>query len=297
MSEVLKTPISQFSHLPGYNFKENFVSISNLSMHYVDEGSGPVVLLLHGEPSWSYLYRKMIPIIVKNGYRCIAPDLIGFGKSDKPTDPTIYTYKNHSDWLLEFITQLELKEIHLFCQDWGGLLGLRIAGLNPDLFSSITSGNTFLPTGDIPPKDAFLEWKHFSQNVKRLPIGKIIQSGCVNKLSPEELQAYNAPYPSEEYKTAARIFPTLVPITPDDPASEINRTAWIGLQNWEKPFLCLFSDSDPVTKGADVFFRRKVPGAKGQPHKTIEKAGHFLQEDKGEEIADYLCHWLKTLPK
>ncbi len=292
MNQVLRTPDERFLNLDGYPFSPHFIELNYVRMHYVDEGSGPIVLLLHGEPSWSYLYRKMIPIFVKNGFRVIAPDLIGFGKSDKLTDASSYTYRSHLNWLTQFIEEMDLKEITLFCQDWGGLLGLRIAAENEDRFLRICAGNTFLPTGDLQPKQAFLDWKNLSQNVSKFPVGKIIQGAVVTKLSPEVIAAYNAPFPNEDYKVAARKFPLLVPISPDDPESESNRLAWEKLKKWKKPFLCLFSDQDPVTKGADVFFRRFVPGAKGQPHETILNAGHFLQEDKGEEIAEKLIAWM-----
>ena len=291
--QALRTPDSAFDNLPDYSFKPNYIDLKEgLRMHYVDEGQGPLVLLLHGEPSWSYLYRFMIADLVKKGYRCVAPDLIGFGKSDKWDDQSAYTYQSHRDWLFELVTGLGLKNINLFCQDWGGLLGLRIAGEHPELFDRIAASNTFLPTGDIPPGEAFLKWRDFSQNVSKLPIGKIIQGATVRKLTAGEITAYNAPYPEENFKAAARKFPLLVPITPDDPAAAANRIAWEGLKKFEKPFLTLFGDSDPVTKGADLLFRRYVPGAKKQPHATIEKGGHFIQEDKPHELCDHLHAWI-----
>jgi haloalkane dehalogenase len=291
--DILRTPDDRFLDLPDFPFLPHYIDLDGIRMHYLDEGKGPLILLLHGEPSWSFLYRKMIPVLVSSGFRIVAPDLIGFGKSDKLTDPDAYTYQTHMDWLTSFLKKLDLTDITLFCQDWGGLLGLRLAAENESRFKQICAGNTFLPTGDNPPKQAFLDWKNFSQNVSKLPVGKIIQGACVSKLSSQELAAYNAPYPSEEYKVAARKFPLLVPITPNDPASEANRKAWETLKQWKKPFLCLFSDSDPVTKGGDVFFRRLIPGSKGQPHETIAQAGHFLQEDKGPQIAEKLAAWAK----
>lgn len=293
--QVLRTPDSAFENLPDYDFKPHYAELTGgVRMHYVDEGSGPLVLLLHGEPSWSFLYRFMISDLVKKGYRCVAPDLIGFGKSDKWDNPDAYTYQSHRDWLFELITGLGLNNINLFCQDWGGLLGLRIAGEHPDLFGRICASNTFLPTGDIPPGEAFLKWRDFSQNVSKLPIGKIIQGATVRKLTQAEISAYNAPYPEEKYKAAARKFPLLVPITPDDPAAAANRAAWNGLKNFARPFLTLFGDSDPVTKGADLLFRRYVPGSKKQPHAIIEKGGHFIQEDKPQELCEHLHAWLQS---
>lgn len=291
--EALRTPEERFQNLPGYDFRAHYVEVDGLRMHYVAEGpeNGALWLLLHGEPSWSYLYRKMIPPLAAAGYRVVAPDLIGFGKSDKPTDPTVFTYQSHLDWLRSFVQALDLKQISMFCQDWGGLLGLRLAAEEGQRFARICAANTFLPTGDIPPTDAFLTWRRFSQEVKRLPIAKIITASCVTALPPEVVAAYNAPFPDESFKVAARKFPMLVPASPDDPAAPANRAAWEGLKQWQKPFLTLFSDSDPITRGGDLYFRRYIPGCKGQPHTTIEGAGHFLQEDKGEEIAAKLIGW------
>ncbi|MBM9501097.1 haloalkane dehalogenase [Leptospira sp. 201903071] len=297
--EILRTPDSAFENLPDYTFQPNYIQIQNMRMHYVDEGkkdSLETLLLLHGEPSWSYLYRKMIPSLVEAGYRVIAPDLIGFGKSDKPDDPDFFSYQSHMDWLKEFFFALDLKNVTLFCQDWGGLLGLRLAAENQERFSRIVAANTFLPTGDIPPKEDFLKWRQFSQNVKRLSIGTIVKNGCVSDLSKEVVAAYDAPYPEEKFKAAARKFPALVPISPEDPASEPNRKAWEVLKTWKKPFLVAFSDSDPITKGADIFFRRLIPGTKGQKHVTIANAGHFLQEDKGEELAEILQKFISENP-
>ncbi|TGM03644.1 alpha/beta fold hydrolase [Leptospira barantonii] len=297
--EILRTPDSSFENLPGYSFTPNYLQVQNLRMHYIDEGpkdASETILLLHGEPSWSFLYRKMIPPLANAGYRTIAPDLIGFGKSDKPNDPTFFTYQTHVDWLTGFVENLDLKNVTLFCQDWGGLLGLRVAAEHPERFSRIVAANTFLPTGDIPPKEDFLKWRHFSQNVKRLAIGTIIKNGCVSELSKEIVAAYDSPYPDETYKAAAKKFPALVPISPDDPASEPNRKAWEILKTWKKPFLTAFSDQDPITKGGDIFFRRLIPGAKGQKHVTIAGGGHFLQEDKGEELAEVVKNFIKANP-
>jgi haloalkane dehalogenase len=265
-------------------------------MHFVDEGTreAPPVLMLHGEPSWSFLYRKMIPPLVSAGHRAIAPDLIGFGRSDKLMDRKVYSYQFHVDTVTKFITALDLREITLVCQDWGGLIGLRIAAENSGRFARIVAANTFLPTGDIDPGPAFLAWKKFSQEVPNFPVGSIVKSGCVSDLSQQVIAAYDAPFPGETYKEAARAFPMLVPVTPDDPASSANRAAWQVLSRWEKPFLTAFSDSDPITRGADRLFQNSIPGTKGQPHVTIEKAGHFLQEDKGEELARTVVDFIAT---
>ena len=285
--EILTTPEERFANLPEFPFAPHYQDVGGVQMHYVDENSTApeTVLLLHGEPSWSYLYRKMIPGIVSAGHRAIAPDLIGFGRSGKPVNREAYTYQTHMNWLTAFVEALDLTNVTLFCQDWGGLLGLRLVAEQPDRFARVIAANTFLPTGDLDPGEAFHKWLHFSQNVSRLDIGRVIKNGCVSKLSREVVAAYNAPFPDESYKAGARRFPVLVPISPDDPAAPANRAAWEVLKQWKKPFLTAFSDSDPVTKGGHVFFRRLVPGAKGQPHTIVKGGGHFLQEDCGEELA------------
>ncbi|MEO1437108.1 MAG: haloalkane dehalogenase [Bacteroidota bacterium] len=296
--KVLRTPESQFENLPGYTFEPHYLDVEpGLRMHYVDEGNSAaeeVVLCLHGEPSWSYLYRKMIPVFVDAGYRVIAPDLIGFGKSDKPTELSDYTYARHLQWVSTLVTHLDLRNINLFCQDWGGLIGLRLAVDKPGRFNRIVAGNTILPTGDQTPGEAFMKWREYSQTVPDLPVGQIIQRATVNDLSDEIIAAYDAPYPDPSYKAGARIFPALVPITPDNPESANNRAAWAKYNQWEKPFLTLFSDSDPIMKGLEKVFQSLIPGAKDQPHHIIEGGGHFLQEDKGEEIAERMVAFMQN---
>ncbi len=290
---ILRTPDERFNHLADYPFEPHYLEVNGLRIHYLDEGEGErIALLMHGEPSWSYLYRTMIPTLVQNGIRVVAPDLVGFGRSDKPAAMEDYTYQRHVDWMERVVLDLDLKNITLFCQDWGGLIGLRLAVKHSDRFSRIMAANTFLPTGDEKPSEAFQQWQNFSQQVKRFPVGMTIQRGCVSNLSQEVLTAYNAPFPNESYKTGARVFPALVPTSPDDPASDANRHAWQQLKSWQKPFITAFSDSDPITKGGDLLFRRYVPGAKGQKHFTIKDAGHFLQEDKGEELAQILADFM-----
>lgn len=288
----MRTPEDRFANLPGYNFKPNYVELpagkQKVRMHYVDEGKGPVVLMLHGEPSWSYLYRKMIPVFVQAGYRAIAPDLIGFGRSDKLARQEDYSYAQHVAWITAFIKQQKLKDITLVCQDWGGLIGLRVAAENPKLFARIVAANTGLPTGDDPPPPAFKQWLEFSQKSPNLGIGQIIQMGSRSKLSPEIVAAYNAPFPDESFKAGARIFPRLVPIAPDDPAAPANRKAWEVLSQWKKPFLTAFSDGDAITKGGEQIMQQRIPGASGQPHRIINNGGHILQEDKGEELASVI---------
>lgn len=247
----------------------------------------PVALLLHGEPSWSYLYRKMIPSLSANGFRAVAPDLIGFGKSDKPTEQSSYTYQSHLDWLTEFINALDLKNILLFCQDWGGLTGLRLAIEMDDRFDMIVASNTTLPTGNIPMPESFMQWRVFSQHSDKFDIGRVIDNGTVQELSSEVIRAYNAPFPSEEYKAGARIFPMLVPVEADDPESVNNKAAWAKYAQWQKPFLTIFGEQDPIMRGADKVFHKIIPGAQGQEHTTLN-AGHFIQEEKGEELAQLM---------
>ncbi|MFK7958797.1 MAG: haloalkane dehalogenase [Lysobacterales bacterium] len=300
MTQVLRTPDEAFSHLPGYPFAPNYLTVSDdtlgdLRVHYLDEGQGPTVLLLHGEPSWSYLYRKMIPPLVAAGYRCVAPDLIGFGRSDKPTQRAHYSYDRHLDWLGQTLDGLNLNHIHLFCQDWGGLLGLRLVAAQPNQFASVCASNTVLPTGQGKPAQAFIQWRDFSQSVAEFPTGKIIGSGCARPLSDEERGAYDAPFPDETYKAGARAFPPMVPITEDIAGAKENQQAWASLGQWEKPFLTLFGDSDPIMAGIEKVFQQHVPGCKNQPHAIIADGGHFIQEDAGEALVEHLVPWLNGL--
>lgn len=290
---IFRTPDERFSDLPDYPFAPHYLDIhldggEVARQHYVDEGprDGPVILLLHGEPSWSYLYRFMIPPLADAGFRVVAPDLIGFGKSDKPTERDAYSYAAHAGWLEQFLDHLELKDIGLFCQDWGGLLGLRHVGHNPGRFAFVVASNTFLPTGEGKPSEAFLAWRDYATTVEDFPIGGILQRATVRELSDAEVAAYDAPFPSEEAKAGARAFPALVPVSPDDPGVESNRSAWAGLAGFERPFLTLFTDQDPVTKGGERYFQKAVPGAQGQPHRIVEGGGHFCQEDVPDVFVD-----------
>lgn len=294
--ELLRTSDDRFRDLPGFAFDPNYIEVDGVRIHYIDEGSrhGAPVLLMHGEPSWSYLYRKMIPVIASAGHRVIAPDLVGFGRSDKPKDRHDYTYQRHVDWIRAFIEALDLEGITLFGQDWGGLIGLRLAAEDEKRFDRLIAANTFLPTGDMPATEAFLRWRDYSQRVDDLDVGWIVNRSCVAELSDEVKAAYEAPFPDKSYKAGALEFPLLVPVSPDDPASAPNRRAWEVLNRWEKPFLTCFGDSDPITKGGDRFFQSAVPGANGQPHTTIEAAGHFLQEDKGEEVAKVVVEFVES---
>ncbi len=265
-------------------------------MAFLDEGprDAQPVLLLHGEPSWSYLYRKMVPDLVAAGHRVVAPDLIGFGKSDKPVERSVYTYQAHVDWTAGLLTALDLRNITLFCQDWGGLIGLRLAAEHQERFARVVASNTFLPTGDQKPPDAFFMWQRLSQEMPELPVGGIVARACARPVSPEIIAAYDAPFPDERYKAGARQFPLLVPSRPDDPASPANRAAWEVLKTWRKPFLTAFGDSDPITRGADHMLQKLIPGCAGQPHVTITKGGHFIQEDAGEELAEIVNRFIAT---
>ena len=292
--DALRTPDERFADLPGYDFAPHYVDIGGLRMHYVDEGPADAapVLLLHGEPSWSYLYRKMIPPLVAAGHRVIAPDLIGFGKSDKPGEISDYSYQRHVDWMRQFVEDLGLRDITLFGQAWGSLIGLRVAAENEERFARIVIGNGALPTGDHEVSEAFMEWREFATTSPKFDIGRIIQRATVLELPDEVVAAYDAPFPDDSYKAGARVFPALVPISPDDPASEANRRAWAVFMNWQKPFLTTFSDKDPILGGGEKVFKKLVPGAAGQPHVIIKDGGHFLQEDKGEEIAQVMIEFI-----
>ena len=293
--DVLRTPDERFENLPGFPFEPHYADVNGMRMHYLDEGprDAEVVLMLHGEPSWSYLYRKMIPIFVEAGFRAVAPDMFGFGRSDKPASQDDYTYQFHVDTMTALVERLDLRGITLVCQDWGGLIGLRIAAEHEDRFARIVAANTFLPTGDMPPGEAFLRWQQFSQTSPVFEIGRIINNGTTTDLPAEVVAAYDAPFPDDTYKAGARKYPALVPTRPDDPASAPNREAWKVFDRWEKPFLTAFGDSDPITRNADKAFQARVPGTKGQPHTTIAGGGHFIQEDRGEELARVVVDFMK----
>jgi haloalkane dehalogenase len=298
--EILRTPDERFNDLPGYPFEPHYVELSDgLRVHYVDEGpgDGEVVLMLHGEPSWSYLYRKMIPVFVQAGLRAIAPDLVGFGRSDKPTPRTEYTYQRHVDWTWEAVERIGVSAMTLIGQDWGSLIGMRLVAEHPDAFARMVIANGFLPTGDNPPGEAFLNWQKFSQEVPEMPIGGIINGGSASDLSPEIVAAYDAPFPDETYKEGARQFPLLVPTSPDDPAAAPNRKAWESLQQFAKPVLTAFGDQDPITRGGERVIQKLIPGAEGQPHTTIEGGGHFIQEDKGEALAAAVVEFIEKNPR
>ncbi len=301
--KTLRTPDDRFAHLPDFPYPPHYVEIDDgdggrLRVHYLDEGprDGAVVLLMHGEPSWCFLYRKMIPVLTAAGLRCVAPDLVGFGRSDKPTERADYTYARHVEWMrAALFDALDLHDVTLVCQDWGGLIGLRLVGEHPDRFARVVTANTFLPTGDTPPGEAFLNWQQFSQTVDDFAVGFIVSMGCHTKPADAVAAAYDAPFPDDTYKAGARQFPMLVPTSPDDPAAAANRSAWETLRAWTKPFLTAFSDKDAITRGGDRAFQRDVPGCAGQPHTTIEGGGHFLQEDEGPALARVVAGWIAGL--
>lgn len=294
MPDTIRTPDDRFRGLPDFDFAPHYVEVAGMRVHYVDEGprDGAVVLLLHGEPSWSYLYRHMIPPLRDAGLRVIAPDLVGFGRSDKPLRRSDYSYAAHVGWMTAFVATLDLAGITLFCQDWGSLIGLRVAAENEQRFARIALGNGGLPTGAERVPRAFRVWRAFSRLSPWFPIGRIVQSGTVRTLSEAEIAAYDAPFPSSRYKAGARAFPSLVPTTPDDPASEANRAAWRVYEKWSKPFLTTFSNRDPITRGWERVWQERVPGARHGEHVKIRNAGHFLQEDKGPELAEALLRFI-----
>jgi len=286
--KILRTPDNRFDTLADYDFAPNYVQIQDgLRLHYVDAGpkNGRVVIMMHGEPSWSYLYRHMIKAVSAAGYRVLAPDLIGFGRSDKPSEMSDYSYTKHVAWMQDWLTQMDVSGAVLFCQDWGGLIGLRLVAANPDMFAGVVAANTFLPTGEAKPSEAFETWKTFSQTVPEFPVGGIIKGATVKPLGQGVEDAYNAPYPDESYKAGARIFPAIVPTSPDMDGAADNRAAWKVLKAWDKPFLTCFSDQDPITKGGDKAFQKLIPGCAGQPHQLLKGGGHFLQEDLSQELS------------
>ncbi len=293
---ILRTPDERFLKLPGYEFEPHYADIGEMRMHYVDEGPAGAspVLLMHGEPSWSYLYRHMISPIASAGLRAIAPDLIGFGKSDKPSKQNDYSYEKHVAWMKQFLEKIDLQNITLVCQDWGSLIGLRLAAENEGRFDRIVLANGGLPTGDGKMPLVFRIWRAFARFSPWFPIGRIVQSGTVSDLSSDIVAAYDAPFPNATYKAGTRAFPRLVPTTPDDPAAPANRAAWEIFRSWQKPFLTAFSNRDPITRGLDRAFAERVPGARDQPHTTIRNAGHFLQEDKGPELASIVIDFIKS---
>jgi haloalkane dehalogenase len=296
--KILRTPDERFADLPDWRYAPRYVETHGLRIHYVEDGpaDGEPVLLLHGEPSWSYLYRNVIPVLADAGLRPVALDLVGFGRSDKPAEVASYTYARHVAWTWGAVEEIGLDRITLVGQDWGGLIGLRLVAEHPERFARVVAANTALPTGDQQLPDAWHRFADWVAKAEELPISKLVATGCVQWMTDEVKAAFDAPFPDESYKAGARAFPALVPKTPDDPEREANLTAWQALERWERPFLCAFSDRDPITAGADRFFRERVPGARGQPHATIEGAGHFLQEDGGDALARVIVDFIRRTP-
>jgi haloalkane dehalogenase len=307
--EVLRTPEARFADLPDYPFTPHYVEIgagdaagTRLRVHYVDErpgdpakASGETILLLHGEPSWSYLYRHVMGPLLAAGHRCVAPDLVGFGKSDKPANRFAYTYQSHMDWLCETVfDRLDLRNVTMVCHDWGGLLGLRLLAGHPDRFRRVVATNALLPTGDQDLGGAFSGWLQYSQRANPFDIGQVVAMGTVSELSGAVRAAYNAPFVDESYLQGARQFPLLVPITPYDEASAANRQAWAVLETLQTPFLCAFSDQDYGVGDGNRILRQRIPGAQGQPHTTIMNAGHFVQEDQGSELAAVVANFIRS---
>ncbi|MFX1293886.1 MAG: haloalkane dehalogenase [Promethearchaeota archaeon] len=298
--KLLRTPDNRFKDLPDFSFKPHYIELKpeKIRVHYVDEGPAEAdpILLMHGEPSWSFLYRDMVSILKDTEYRVLAPDLVGFGRSDKPTKQTDHTYLKHVKWITQWVKKLDLKQITLFCQDWGSLIGLRVVIENQERFDRIVLSNGGLPTGEQQMNEAFLRWREFSRTSSLLDIQSIMQEGTKSHLSRKILKAYDAPFPDETYKAGPLIMPSLVPISKDDPEHEANKQAIIQFRSWKKPFLTAFSDSDPITRGGDKFFQNNVPGAKGQNHRTIKNAAHFVQEDAGLELANIIVEFIKNNP-
>lgn len=298
--DVIRTPDDRFADLDGYSFAPHYAEVPDgeggtLRVHFLDEGPADAhpVLLMHGEPSWCYLYRHMVESLVEAGHRVVAPDLVGFGRSDKPTEMGDHTYARHVEWMRALLfDHLDLRAITFFGQDWGGLIGLRLVAADPDRYARVAVGNTALPTGHGTPPDAFLAWQRFSQETEDFPVGAIVNGGTTTDLSEAVIAGYDAPFPDDSYKAAPRIMPSLVPTSTDDPATPDQEAAWEVLSRFERPFLCAFSDEDPITGGGDAAFRERVPGTQGLEHVTIEGGGHFLQEDRGPELAAVLVDFI-----
>lgn len=291
--EVLRTPDARFEGLADWPYAPHYLDVrdadgTSLRIHYVDEGprDGAAVLLMHGEPSWAYLYRHVIAGLVAKGRRVIAPDLIGFGRSDKPAKRTDYTYAGHVDWMSQWLTALDLKDLTLFCQDWGGLIGLRLVAAYPERFAGLVIANTGLPVG-AGMTEGFKAWLEFSQNIPLMPIGALLNGGSARNLTDAEMSAYDAPFPDESYKEGARQFPTLVPVNEGQAGAAENVAAWQVLERFDRPVVTAFSDGDAITRGGEAVFQTRMPGAKGQPHVTLS-GGHFLQEDSPAQIVDVI---------
>jgi haloalkane dehalogenase len=297
--KVLRTPEERFADLPGFGYPPHYADVGELRIAYVEAGppDGEPVLLLHGEPSWSFLYRTVMPVLADAGLRAIAADLAGFGRSDKPAEISDHSYARHVEWIRALaFDRLNLHRLTLVGQDWGGLIGLRLVAEHPDRFARVVAANTGLPTGDQPMPDVWLRFREVVRTAPELSVSRLVQSGCQKQLAPEVLAAYEAPFPAPAFGAAVRAMPNLVPATPDDPAAEANRAAWHRLSSWDKPFLVAFSDRDPITGGMAPIFERAIPGAAGIEHPVISGAGHFLQEDAGERLGAAIAEFVRAHP-
>jgi len=294
--QVLRTPEDRFADLPDFGYPPSYADVGGLRIAYVQAGpaDGEPVLLLHGEPSWSFLYRRVMAVLADAGLRAIAADLVGFGRSDKPAKISDHSYARHVEWLRAFaFDALDLRDLTLVGQDWGGLLGLRLVAEHPGRFARVVAANTGLPTGDQPMPEIWMRFRDVVRTAPTLQVSRLVQSGCQTVLSDEVLAAYDAPFPGESYMAGVRAMPGLVPTSPDDPATEANRAAWRRLSDWDKPFLVAFSDRDPITGGMAPILKRTVPGAAGIEHPVIEGAGHFLQEDAGERLGTVIAGFVR----
>lgn len=299
--EVYRTPDAAFGHLPDFEWAPTYTEVAapdggTLRVAHVEAGpaDGPVALLLHGEPSWSFLYRHVMRVLSESGIRCVAPDLVGFGRSDKPLHETDYSYARLVEWTREQVfDHLDLREVTLVGQDWGGLIGLRLVAEHPDRFARVVAANTGLPTGDFDMPEIWWQFRRAVESAETLDIGRLVAAGCVRPMPDEVRAAYDAPFPEERAKAGARAMPGLVPTRPDDPAAEANRAAWEVLSASTLPFLVAFSDSDPITGAMAPILRKLIPGAAGTSHPTIARAGHFLQEDAGEELGHVIARFMQ----
>jgi haloalkane dehalogenase len=296
---VLRTPEDRFADLPDFAYAPRYAAVGGVRLAYVEAGppDGEPVLLLHGEPSWSFLYRTVMAVLADAGLRAIAPDLAGFGRSDKPLNVSDHSYARHVEWIRALaFDRLDLQGLTLVGQDWGGLIGLRLAAEHPGRFARLVAANTGLPTGDQPMPDVWLRFREVVQTAPVLSVSRLVQSGCQTRLSPAVLAAYDAPFPDESFAAGVRAMPGLVPTTPDDPASAANRAAWRQLSTWDKPFLVAFSDRDPITSAMGPVLREDVPGAAGLDHPVLKGAGHFLQEDAGEQLGQVIADFIRASP-
>jgi haloalkane dehalogenase len=294
MTDAIRTPDELLAGLIDFPFAPSYRQFNGFRLAHVDVGDGPPVVFLHGEPTWSFLWRRVIPPVRDAGFRCIAPDLAGFGRSDKPIDLDWYSYDTHTASITALVAELDLYDATVVVHDWGGPIGLRVAADNPDRITRIVVLDTGLFTGRQPMTDAWMTFRAFVQRTEDLPVGLLVRRACLNDPGDEVIAAYDAPFPDDSYTAGARQFPMLVPSQPDDPASAANRAAWEVLERWDKPFLTAFSDGDPITRGADRVFQARVPGAAGQPHTTIAGGGHFLQEDRGAELAQVVAAFVAS---